>query len=189
MTLRQPIEPPLTAMFRIFRKNKAQTGQLQEEQLRPIEQAGEEALDQRLDLTVDRIDIGADLVEINPLVVTEDRRLIALDAKMSFDDNALFRHQNISELRDKSQEDPREMSALDRGLNYVGLEGNIGCIINGANPAGRLASNEPRKSSGAAPKTEKMRQLIRNARSERQRDKPPASSRKLFQLIRDTAGM
>jgi len=77
-------------------------------------------------------DLDATMVEINPLVVTADNRLFALDAKMSFDDNALFRRPNISELRDKSQEDPREMQAADRGLNYVGLEGRIGCIINGA---------------------------------------------------------
>jgi len=94
-------------------------------------------------------DHDATLLEVNPLVVTEDRRLIALDAKMSFDDNALFRHQNISELRDKSQEDPREMSALDRGLNYVGLDGNIGCIINGAGLA--MASMDMIKHAGGEP--------------------------------------
>ncbi len=77
-------------------------------------------------------DLDATMVEVNPLVVTSDGRLIALDAKMGFDDNALFRRQQISELRDKSQEDPREMNAADRGLSYVGLDGNIGCIINGA---------------------------------------------------------
>jgi malate-CoA ligase subunit beta len=77
-------------------------------------------------------DYDATMVEINPLVVTKDARLLALDAKMGFDDNALFKHSNISELRDKSQEDPREMAAADRGLSYVGLDGNIGCIINGA---------------------------------------------------------
>jgi succinyl-CoA synthetase beta subunit/malate-CoA ligase subunit beta len=77
-------------------------------------------------------ELDATMLEINPLVVTGDGRLLALDAKMSFDDNALFRHQDVSELRDKSQEDPREMNAADRGLSYVGLEGNIGCIINGA---------------------------------------------------------
>ncbi|MCP4429493.1 MAG: malate--CoA ligase subunit beta [Gammaproteobacteria bacterium] len=77
-------------------------------------------------------DLDATMVEINPLVVTGEGRLIALDAKMGFDDNALFRRQQISELRDKSQEDPREMNAADRGLSYVGLDGNIGCIINGA---------------------------------------------------------
>lgn len=77
-------------------------------------------------------DLDATMVEINPLVVTKDGHLLALDAKMAFDDNALFRRPNISELRDKSQEDAREMKAADRGLSYVGLDGNIGCIINGA---------------------------------------------------------
>ncbi|MCP4875064.1 MAG: malate--CoA ligase subunit beta [Gammaproteobacteria bacterium] len=77
-------------------------------------------------------DLDATMVEVNPLVVTTDGRIIALDAKMGFDDNALFRRPQISELRDKSQEDTREMNAADRGLSYVGLDGNIGCIINGA---------------------------------------------------------
>ena len=77
-------------------------------------------------------DLDANMVEINPLVVTKEGNLLAGDAKMGFDDNALFRHSQISELRDKSQEDIREMNAADRGLSYVGLDGNIGCIINGA---------------------------------------------------------
>jgi succinyl-CoA synthetase beta subunit len=77
-------------------------------------------------------DLDATMVEINPLIVTKQGNILALDAKMAFDDNALFRHSNISEYRDKSQEDPREMRAADRGLSYVGLDGNIGCIINGA---------------------------------------------------------
>lgn len=77
-------------------------------------------------------DLDANMVEINPLVVTKEGKILAVDAKMGFDDNALFRHPNISELRDKSQEDAREMRAADRGLSYVGLDGNIGCIINGA---------------------------------------------------------
>ncbi len=77
-------------------------------------------------------DLDANMVEINPLVVTKEGKIVAVDAKMGFDDNALFRHPNISELRDKSQEDPREMRAADRGLSYVGLDGSIGCIINGA---------------------------------------------------------
>ena len=77
-------------------------------------------------------DLDATMVEINPLVMTKDGRLFALDAKMAFDDNALFRRSSVAELRDKSQEDPREMAAADRGLSYVGLDGNIGCIINGA---------------------------------------------------------
>ena len=77
-------------------------------------------------------DLDANMVEINPLVVTKEGNLLAVAAKMGFDANALFRHSHISELRDKSQEDVREMNAADRGLSYVGLDGNIGCIINGA---------------------------------------------------------
>lgn len=77
-------------------------------------------------------ELDATMVEINPMVVTSDGAIVALDAKMTFDDNALFRHPSVSELRDKSQEDPRESQAADRGLSYVGLEGKIGCIVNGA---------------------------------------------------------
>ncbi len=77
-------------------------------------------------------DKDSNMLEINPLVFTQEGQLIALDAKMSFDDNALFRHPDISELRDKSQEDPRETQAADRGLSYVGLDGDVGCIVNGA---------------------------------------------------------
>jgi malate-CoA ligase subunit beta len=77
-------------------------------------------------------DLDATMLEINPLAVTDKGSLVALDAKMSFDDNALFRHLDISELRDRSQEDARESHAADRGLAYVGLDGNIGCMINGA---------------------------------------------------------
>ena len=91
----------------------------------------------------------ATMVEINPLVVTTDGALLALDAKMSFDDNALFRRPQISELRDKSQEDPREMRAADRGLSYVGLEGQIGCIINGAGLA--MATMDMIKHAGGEP--------------------------------------
>ena len=94
-------------------------------------------------------DLDANMVEINPLVVTKEGKIIAVDAKMSFDDNALFRHPNISELRDKSQEDPREMRASDRGLNYVGLDGNIGCIINGAGLA--MASMDMIMHAGGKP--------------------------------------
>lgn len=77
-------------------------------------------------------ELDCNMVEINPLIVTADKRIIALDAKVSFDGNALFRHPHIAEYRDKSQEDQREMAASDRGLNYIGLDGNIGCLINGA---------------------------------------------------------
>ena len=94
-------------------------------------------------------DLDATMVEINPLVVTQNNHLLALDAKMGFDDNALFRRPNISELRDKSQEDPREMKAADRGLSYVGLQGNIGCIINGAGLA--MATMDMIKHAGGEP--------------------------------------
>jgi succinyl-CoA synthetase beta subunit len=73
------------------------------------------------------------LAEINPLVVTSDGRLLALDAKMNFDDNALFRHSDIAELRDIDEEDPLEVQAQELGINnYVKLTGNIGCVVNGA---------------------------------------------------------
>jgi len=91
----------------------------------------------------------ATMVEINPLVITGDNRVLALDAKMTFDDNALFRHPQISELRDKSQEDPRESRASDRGLSYVGLSGSIGCIVNGAGLA--MATMDTIKLAGGEP--------------------------------------
>ncbi|MEG3592133.1 MAG: malate--CoA ligase subunit beta [Pseudomonadota bacterium] len=78
------------------------------------------------------IELDANMVEINPLIITTDNVLMALDAKIGFDDNALFRHPEIAELRDTSQEDPRETSASEHDLSYIGLEGNIGCMINGA---------------------------------------------------------
>ena len=94
-------------------------------------------------------ELDATMVEINPLVITGDNRIMALDAKMTFDDNALFRHPQISELRDKSQEDPRESRAADRGLSYVGLDGNIGCIVNGAGLA--MATMDTIMLAGGAP--------------------------------------
>ena len=77
-------------------------------------------------------ELDATMVEINPLVATEDGQVLALDVKMSFDDNALFRRPGVAELRDYAQEDPREAEAAEHGLNYVALDGDIGCIINGA---------------------------------------------------------
>jgi malate-CoA ligase subunit beta len=94
-------------------------------------------------------DHDAMMVEINPLVVTGSGDLVALDAKMSFDTNALFRRPQIAELRDRSQEDPRESTAADHGLAYVGLDGNIGCIINGAGLA--MATLDMIKLAGGAP--------------------------------------
>jgi succinyl-CoA synthetase beta subunit len=78
------------------------------------------------------VDLDASLAEINPLVVTKAGELLALDAKISFDDNALFRHPELAELRDTSEEDPNELRATAAGLSYVQLEGNIGCLVNGA---------------------------------------------------------
>ncbi len=73
------------------------------------------------------------LAEINPLALTKDKKLVALDAKLKFDDNALFRHPDIVSLRDPEQEDPLEVKAVSLGIrNYVRLDGNIGCVVNGA---------------------------------------------------------
>ncbi len=94
-------------------------------------------------------DYDATMVEINPLIVTGAGKLMALDAKMSFDNNALYRHQEISELRDMSQEDPIEAGAADRGLAYVSLSGNIGCMINGAGLA--MATMDMIKLAGGEP--------------------------------------
>ena len=72
------------------------------------------------------------LVEINPLVITEENDVVALDAKMNFDDNALYRQTSIEELRDEDEEDPKELEATKFDLNYISLDGNIGCMVNGA---------------------------------------------------------
>jgi succinyl-CoA synthetase beta subunit len=78
------------------------------------------------------VNLDCSLVEINPLVITKSGDLIALDAKISFDDNALFRHPELAELRDTAEEDPSELRAAAAGLSYVQLDGNIGCLVNGA---------------------------------------------------------
>ncbi|MDB9933367.1 malate--CoA ligase subunit beta [Candidatus Thioglobus sp.] len=77
-------------------------------------------------------DTDANLLEINPLILTTDNKVIAIDAKMTFDENALYRRPEILEFRDKTQEDPRETNAAEHDLSYVGLDGKIGCLINGA---------------------------------------------------------
>ncbi len=89
------------------------------------------------------------MVEINPLVLTGDNHVLALDCKMSFDDNALYRNPELAELRDKSQEDPKETYAADRGLNYIPLDGDIGNIINGAGLA--MASMDMIQLAGGSP--------------------------------------
>ena len=78
------------------------------------------------------METDASLVEINPLILTRDGRILALDAKMNFDDNALFRHPSIKELRDLDEEEPLEVEASKHGLNYIKLDGNVGCMVNGA---------------------------------------------------------
>lgn len=94
-------------------------------------------------------DLDATMVEINPLVVTPDDRVLALDAKVSFDDNGLFRHPNVCQMRDHAQEDSCEAEAAKYGLNYVGLDGDIGCIINGAGLA--MATMDTIKYAGGEP--------------------------------------
>jgi succinyl-CoA synthetase beta subunit len=91
----------------------------------------------------------ASIVEINPLVVTKQGEVLALDAKMNFDDNALFRHKDIAALRDPDEEDPREQQAKEFDLNYIALEGNIACMVNGAGLA--MATMDIIKSSGGMP--------------------------------------
>ncbi len=94
-------------------------------------------------------DLDATMVEINPLVITGTGDLVALDAKMSFDTNALYRRPQVAALRDSSQEDAREATAADNGLAYVGLDGDIGCIINGAGLA--MATMDMIKLAGGEP--------------------------------------
>ncbi|MEL6204480.1 MAG: malate--CoA ligase subunit beta [Pseudomonadota bacterium] len=94
-------------------------------------------------------DLDAMMVEINPLVITGAGDLVAVDAKMSFDTNALYRRPQVAALRDPAQEDPRESVAADNGLAYVGLDGDIGCIINGAGLA--MATMDMIKLSGGEP--------------------------------------
>ena len=89
------------------------------------------------------------LAEINPLVVTEDDSLVALDAKMNFDDNALFRHGDILELRDTDEEDPLEVDASKFDLNYIKLDGEVGCMVNGAGLA--MATMDIVKYAGSSP--------------------------------------
>jgi succinyl-CoA synthetase beta subunit len=93
--------------------------------------------------------LDASLVEINPLVITGDGEVIALDAKMNFDDNALFRHKDVAELRDEDEEDPAEVEAARHDLNYIKLDGNIGCMVNGAGLA--MSTMDIIKLYGGAP--------------------------------------
>src|SRR6185503_15780038 len=89
------------------------------------------------------------LLEINPLIVTEEGNLLALDAKMNFDDNALYRHPDVKELRDLTEEDPLEIEASKFSLNYIKLDGTIGCMVNGAGLA--MATMDIIKLAGGEP--------------------------------------
>src|ERR1700736_2968121 len=95
--------------------------------------------------------IGCDcsMVEINPLVVTQKADVLALDAKLDFDDNALYRHPEVAAMRDTAEEDPREVEASKHGLNYIGLDGNIACLVNGAGLA--MATMDIIKFYGGSP--------------------------------------
>jgi succinyl-CoA synthetase beta subunit len=95
------------------------------------------------------VDTDASLLEINPCVVTGDGRLVALDAKMTFDDNGLFRHKELRELRDLDEEDPLEVEASKYGLNYIKLDGNVACMVNGAGLA--MATMDIIKYAGGSP--------------------------------------
>src|SRR5262250_2120109 len=95
------------------------------------------------------VESDCSLAEINPLVVLKDGKLLALDAKIGFDDNALFRHPDLRELRDPSEEDPRETEAAKYDLSYIALDGNIGCMVNGAGLA--MATMDSVKAAGGAP--------------------------------------
>ena len=95
------------------------------------------------------IGTDASIVEINPLVLTEDDRIVALDAKFNFDGNAMYRHKNIADLRDVHEEDPTELEASKYDLNYIKLDGNVGCMVNGAGLA--MATMDIIKLAGGEP--------------------------------------
>jgi succinyl-CoA synthetase beta subunit len=95
------------------------------------------------------IGLDCSMVEVNPLVVTKKGEVLALDAKFNFDDNALYRHPEVAAMRDTAEEDPREVEASKHGLNYIGLEGNIACLVNGAGLA--MATMDIIKFYGGSP--------------------------------------
>ena len=94
-------------------------------------------------------EMDASLAEINPFLVTGDNKVYALDAKVNFDDNALYRHKDLKELRDLNEEDPLEIEASKFGLNYIKLDGNVACMVNGAGLA--MATMDIIKLSGGSP--------------------------------------
>ena len=95
------------------------------------------------------VDKDCSLIEINPLVVTKGGKLLSLDAKINFDDNALYKHRDMAELRDVMEEEPLEVEAASHNLNYIRLDGNIGCMVNGAGLA--MATMDVIKLAGGEP--------------------------------------
>jgi succinyl-CoA synthetase beta subunit len=95
------------------------------------------------------VSLDCSLVEINPLVVTTENRVLAVDAKVNLDDDALYRRRDLAELRDEAQEDPKEVEAGNAGVSYVKLDGNVGCIVNGAGLA--MATMDVVVAAGASP--------------------------------------
>ena len=95
------------------------------------------------------VDTDSSMFEINPVLKTSDNKILAVDAKVNLDDNALYRHKDLTELRDKAEEDPLELEAGESGLNYVKLDGNVGCMVNGAGLA--MATMDIIKLSGGEP--------------------------------------
>ncbi|HSR87561.1 MAG TPA: succinate--CoA ligase subunit beta, partial [Pontiella sp.] len=94
-------------------------------------------------------ELDCSIVEINPLIVTEQGNLVALDAKINFDDNALYLHKEVADLRDLDEEDPSEVEAAKYNLNYIKLDGNVGCMVNGAGLA--MATMDIIKQRGGSP--------------------------------------
>jgi succinyl-CoA synthetase beta subunit len=107
------------------------------------------AVDAMIALTTACLDTDASLAEINPFILTKDNKVYALDAKINFDDNALFRHKDLLELRDLHEEDPLEVEASKFGLNYIKLDGDIACMVNGAGLA--MATMDIIKYAGGSP--------------------------------------
>ena len=139
--LREPVDPTL-GMFPFQARRLAFALGLEGESFKQAV-----ALMQKL-LTA-YVETDATLAEINPLLVTQSGNVLALDAKMTFDDNALFRHPDIREMRDLSEEDPLEVEASKFGLNYIKLDGNVGCMVNGAGLA--MATMDLVKLAGGEP--------------------------------------
>ena len=137
----EPIEPVLGLMPYQVRRLTARLG-LEPAQARPAGQV----LNALYRIFTEN---DCSLVEINPLIITGDDRVVALDAKLDVEDDALFRHSDLQELRDRSQEDALEAEAADRDIAYVNLEGSVGCLVNGAGLA--MATLDVTNAAGAAP--------------------------------------